>query len=118
MSAIAEGLVGGLATAAEADHCPTGEIVFSTGGVIDLKVAFDPQRTILVNRNLSGHRTEISLSEAGIGKSPVSATERGPDWLGPLLRRLQWIDWAGGALLGELVSIGFTVVGVRLLADP
>jgi len=53
VSAIAEGLVGGLTTAAKADHCPTGEVVFSTGGVIDLKVAFDPQRAILVNRNLS-----------------------------------------------------------------
>jgi hypothetical protein len=42
MGAIAEGLVGGLATAAEADHCPTGEVILSTSGIIDLKVAFDP----------------------------------------------------------------------------
>ena len=43
MSAIAEWLVSCLATATEADHRPTGEVVFSTGGIIDLKVPFDTQ---------------------------------------------------------------------------
>lgn len=43
MSTVAEGLVSGLTTATEADHRPTGEVVFSTGGIIDLKVPFDTQ---------------------------------------------------------------------------
>jgi hypothetical protein len=52
---IAERLVGGLAAAAESDGSASGEAELISGGIYDLKIAFDEDRAVISKRDFSWH---------------------------------------------------------------
>jgi hypothetical protein len=53
--AVTEGLIGGMAAAAQLDGCTASEAVLVALHVINLKVSFDEQRAVIARRNFRSH---------------------------------------------------------------
>jgi hypothetical protein len=54
VGAIAEGLVGGMTAAAEPYGCPAGQAERLSFGIKDLELAFDADRTVVIDRYFRG----------------------------------------------------------------
>src|SRR5689334_21065900 len=57
MRAVAEGLVGALAAAAQADDRPPGQVELIALRVVNFHLAFDAQRAVVIHSDLRCHET-------------------------------------------------------------
>jgi hypothetical protein len=60
VGAVAEGLVLGMATAAETDHRAAGQIVGGSGVVLDLEIPFDAERSVGAYNDFGWHRCIVA----------------------------------------------------------
>jgi hypothetical protein len=84
--AITERLVGALSATTQGDHGTSGQAEGGASGIEDLELAFDPDRTVIQNSNLSGHHRDGITVEIG-ENGPISTR------FGGVLRRFRdsWI---------------------------